>query len=317
MTTTDSKTRNRSKASADTPKKAASAARVEGGTVIRRKAAKRRAKPKKQAAPRQILSAKGADKHVLYQLSVQSPEEDMKFLKRVYKSKRGRDAKHFREDFCGTGLFASHWVKRGKEFTAEGFDICPDTIAWGIEHNFAQIGDAAERMTFHVRDVREKSHRKPDLRAAQNFSYFVFKERSELLEYARSVYEDLAKDGVFVMDIYGGPDAMAEETEERKIDEGFMYVWDQHRYWPATGEYKAYIHFQFKDGTEMRRAFTYDWRLWNLTEVVDVLEEAGFPEVETFWEGTDKDGESGNGIYRKSRRGENCDAWVTYIVGYK
>ena len=51
--------------------------------------------------------------------------------------------------------------------------------------------------------------------------------------------------------------------------------------------------------------------------VRDVLLEAGFDEVETFWEGTAEDGESGNGIYRRSRRGENCEAWVTYLVAYK
>ena len=181
----------------------------------------------------------------------------------------------------------------------------------------ASIGDAAARTTLHVKDVREPSVQKPDIRAAQNFSYFIFKERTELLEYVRTAYEDLAKDGIFVMDIYGGPDSMVEMEEERDIDEGFTYVWDQVAYWPATGEYKAYIHFRFDDGSEMKRAFTYDWRLWSLMEVQDVLREAGFKEVESFWEGTDKDGESGNGIYRKSRRGENCEAWVTYIVGYK
>lgn len=264
-----------------------------------------------------VFTAKTADRHELYQYSVQSPEEDVKFLSRVYKKVRGRTPEHFREDFCGTGFLAAQWIKRGKQYSAEGFDLCPDTVAWGIENNFEPLGKKASRVTLHVKDVREPSIQSPDVRCAQNFSYFVFKERAELLEYARSVLADLADDGVFVMDIYGGPESMEEMLEEREIDEGFTYVWDQDKYVPATGEYRAYIHFQFNDGTEMKKAFVYDWRLWSLPEVKDVLLEAGFASVDTYWEGTDEDGESGNGIYRKSKTGENCMAWVTYLVAYK
>lgn len=281
---------------------------------------KPKSKKKKRKAKKpekEVFTAKTADRHKLYQYAVQSPEEDVKFLSRVYKKKRGRMPLHFREDFCGTALLAANWVKRGKQYTAEGFDICPDTIGWGIENVYAPLGDAAARVELHVKDVRETSSRRPDVRAAQNFSYFVFKERADLLAYARAACEDLDREGVFVMDIYGGPDSMMEMTEEREIEEGFTYVWDQVEYWPATGDYRAHIHFEFEDGTKLRRAFSYDWRLWSLTEVRDVLLEAGFAEVESFWEGTAEDGESGNGIYRRSRRGENCEAWVTYLVAYK
>ena len=305
--------------------------RVDDGAVVveppakaKRKEAnakkKDKKKPKKGSGKKpkkRVFTAKGADRHELYQLSVQSPEEDVKFLSRVYKNVRKKKPLHFREDFCGTALLASHWIRRGKEYTAEGFDIDAPTIAWGMEHNFASLGDAAERCKLHIKDVREKSHVPPDVRCAQNFSYFIFHERSEMLAYLKSVYEDLAPEGAFVMDIYGGPEAMMEMKEQRRIDEGFTYIWDQAEYWPATGAYKAYIHFKFKDGTQIKRAFTYDWRLWYLTEVKDLLHEVGFDHVDTYWEGTDEDGESGNGIYRKSKKGENCDAWVTYLVAYK
>jgi len=284
---------------------------------IRPKAGDKRTKTKKGRKRAPAFTSKTADRQVLYQLAVQSPEEDVKFLSRVYRAKRKNLPRHFREDFCGTALLCATWVKRGKEYTAEGFDICEDTVGWGVVHNFEPLGDSAKRATIHVKDVRDASTKRPDVRAAQNFSYFVFKQREQLLEYFRAAYTDLAKDGIFVLDIYGGPDSMVETREEREIEEGFTYVWDQVAYWPATGDYKAHIHFEFRDGSQMRRAFSYDWRLWTLTEVVDALKEVGFPEVETFWEGTDEDGESGNGVYRKSRRGENCEAWVTYVVAYK
>ncbi|MEX1023484.1 MAG: class I SAM-dependent methyltransferase [Planctomycetota bacterium] len=273
-------------------------------------------KRKKRKAKR-TFTAKTADVHELYQLSVQSPEEDVKFLKRVYKRLRKRDPKHFREDFCGTGLLMTQWIDAVKDGTAEGFDICPDTLGWGVRNNFARLGEAASRATLHVKDVREPSLTPPDVRCAQNFSYFIFKQRAELVGYLKSVHADLADGGVFVMDIYGGPESMEEMLEERDIEEGFTYIWDQHKYWPATGDYKTHIHFHFKDGTKLERAFTYDWRLWTLPELKDALHEAGFENVESFWEGTDEDGESGNGIYRPSKKGENCLAWVTYLVAAK
>ena len=119
------------------------------------------------------------------------------------------------------------------------------------------------------------------------------------------------------MDIYGGPESMEEMEEVRDIEEGFTYVWDQDRYHPATGDYRAFIHFRFKDGTELKRAFSYDWRLWNLLEIKDILLEVGFDKVDSYWEGTDEDGESGNGVFKRSKKGENCEAWVTYLVAVK
>ncbi len=263
------------------------------------------------------LTARTADKQALYQLSVQDPEVEIDFINRVFKNKRGRKPMSLREDFCGTALLSATWVKRGKKYTAEGFDIDPDPVAWGMANNFEPLGEDAQRAVLHLKDVREPSLRPPDVRCAQNFSYFVFKEREELLEYCKSVLADLAADGIFVMDIYGGQESTEEMEEVRKVEEGFTYIWDQVHYWPATGDFKAHIHFRFRDGTQIKRAFTYDWRLWSLPEVKDVLLEAGFSRVETYWEGTDEDGENGNGIYRRSRRGENCLSWVTYVTALK
>jgi len=221
---------------------------------------------------------------------------------------------HLREDFCGTALLCASWVRGRKARSAEGFDISKPTLEWGRQHNFPPLGERADLITLHAADVRSPSVRRPDVRCAQNFSYFVFKQRAELLEYFESARRDLAPGGIFVLDIYGGPEAMEEMEEVRKIDEGFTYVWDQHRYVPATGEYEAHIHFRFPDGTEMLRAFSYDWRLWTLPEVKDALLDAGFKRVDSYWEGTDSDGESGNGVFRRSERGENCASWVTYLI---
>ncbi len=171
--------------------------------------------------------------------------------------------------------------------------------------------------SLHQADVRDPSRKRPDVRCAQNFSYWIFMTRAEMLHYLRGCHEDLASDGILVLDMFGGPEAMQEMEEETEQDEGFSYVWDQDEFWPVTHEASLAIHFRFKDGSEMRNAFTYRWRLWTMPEMTDLLYEAGFTRVDPYWEGTDKDGESGNGVYTKTRRGENDLAWVSYLVALK
>lgn len=278
------------------------------------KSAPRRA-PKRKQSDHAPLTAANADKYQLYQWAVQSPESDIAWLVRLYRRRRGHLPRHLREDFGGTGLLSCTWVKRGKRYTADAYDIDPEPIAWGREHNHAPLSAAAAgRMRFLLEDARAPSERQPDVRVALNFSYFIFKQRAELLTYFRGVREDLGRDGMFVLDIYGGPEAFHETEEERVIHHGFTYIWEQEEYWPATGDYLTHIHFRFEDESELSEAFTYDWRLWGLPEIIDLLRDAGFAKVETYWEGTDATSGGGNGVYRKRRLGENCLAWVTYIV---
>lgn len=282
----------------------------------------RRSKP----APKKVLQKKKytaatADKYELYQLAVQAPENDCEFLVKVYKKLTGKVARHFREDFCGTALLACEWVKQGPLYTAEAFDLDPAPLAWGWACNVLPLGEDADRVVLHERDVREKGNKPADIRVAQNFSYCVFKERATLLGYFQRVRRELAPGGMFAIDLYGGYESTEEMEEERKIDEGFTYVWDQNEYLPGTGQYTCHIHFRFKDGTEMKRAFTYDWRYWSLPEIKDVMVEAGFSSVSSWFEQSDdtKEGE-GNGIYKRDETGRscrNCAGWVAYVVALK
>jgi hypothetical protein len=279
--------------------------------------ANEKSKSSKRKKKQSKYTAKTADKYELYQLSVQSADVDIAFLRRVYKKEHGKPATHFREDFSGTGLLTSEWIKKGKQFTAEAFDNDPEPIEWGKKRHFAALGAAADRATLHLGDVRDPSDKKPDVRCAQNFSYNCFKTRAEMLHYFRCVYEDLSDGGLFALDAYGGSESIEHREDETEIEEGFNYVWDQHWFSPVTHEAKLYIHFRFQDGTEKTRAFSYDWRIWTIPELNDILQEVGFSRVDVYWEGTADDGETGNGIYRKTRFGSNDPAWVTYIVAVK
>ena len=260
---------------------------------------------------RHRYTARTADKHVLYQKAVQSPEPDLALIRRVFRAERGREPRHLREDFCGTALISAEWVRGHRENTAEGFDLDPEPIAWGLAHNCEGLD--AERLVLHLKDVRASGLRPPDVRIAFNFSYWVFHERATLVEYFRAARESLAPDGLFLLDLYGGSDATV-ELEERRRCGGFTYVWDQHRYWPGTGEYTCFIRFEFPDGTSLR-AFRYDWRFWHLGELRDALREAGFSRVDNYFEGAGEKGD-GDGVFRRGLRGENCAAWIAYLAAW-
>src|SRR5262249_44537001 len=144
---------------------------------------KGRGKRKAGAPRKRAFTAAGADRHELYQLAVQSPEEDCAFYARVYRSLRGKEARHLREDFCGTALNSSEGIRRHRRNPAEGFDIDPEPLGWGVEHNFARLGTEARRCTLHLKDVRAPSARRPDVRTATNFSWWILRERKDLLAY--------------------------------------------------------------------------------------------------------------------------------------
>ena len=263
-------------------------------------------------------TAKTADKYALYQRAVQSAEQDIEFLFDTYKSLRNKEPKHFREDFCGTCLLSANWVKQGSDFTTESYDIDPEPLSWGLENNLMPLGASMSRVVQYQEDARNPSRQAPDVRCAQNFSYWVFKTRADMLKYFSGVQADLADDGVFVIDLHGGPESMQELEEETEMDdESFTYVWDQDFINPVSGEARLHIHFRFPDGTEMTDAFIYDWRLWSLPELKDILLDAGFSSADCYWEGTDEDGESGDGVFSLSEEGEACLSYVAYLVAQK
>ncbi len=76
-------------------------------------------------------TSKTFDKHAAYALAVQSPKEDARFLRRVYRELRGKEARILREDFCGTFALCCEWVKANGDSSAFGLDIDPAPIEYG------------------------------------------------------------------------------------------------------------------------------------------------------------------------------------------
>lgn len=267
--------------------------------------------------PRPKYTARNADRHHLYEESVQNADHDAAFVRRLYKRIRGKHAVSMKEDFCGTYAFCCEWVKLSEDNVAYGVDLAGEVLKWGTKHNLSKL-DPSQQKRVHIleRNVLGLVKPKVDIVSAFNFSYFIFKGREGLKEYFKNAYQSLNKDGIFVMDCFGGSECYLIQ-EERRACEGFTYVWEHADYSPITGEILCKIHFEFKDGSRMRNAFVYDWRMWSLIEIRELLSEVGFKDARVYWEGTEADTGEGNGVFRPTLRGEACQTWIAYIAAIK
>lgn len=265
------------------------------------------------------LTARTADRHDLYQRSVQAPETDAAFYARWFKKYTGRELRVLREDFCGTALLACHHVRRHPDNRAIGVDLDGPTLAWGRKHNVAPLLDDEQqrRLTLLQKNVLDVQSPKADTILALNFSYSVFKTRAALGAYIRNCYRSLAPGGVLFVDAWGGPDVLQQQTDRTRQRGGFTYLWEQRRYDPISHEITCAIHFEFQDGSKLKNAFLYDWRLWTLAELRELFVEAGFHDVHVLWEGTDHKTGGGNGIFRRKERGDMDEAWISIVVGRK
>ena len=263
-----------------------------------------------------VTMAEKFDVHDLYEQSVQAVDVEAEFLRETYRALRGRDAVSFREDFCGTASLACEWVRTGAQRHAVGVDIDADVLDWGRRNRVARLPEAARaRLKLLNDDVRTVGTPAVDIVGAFNFSYFCFKTREEMRAYFARVRQALNPDGVFFLDAFGGPDASDIAKETTKID-GFTYIWEQAEFEPVTSRILCHIHFKFPDGSKIKRAFTYDWRLWTLPELRELLAEAGFSKSRVYWEGDDGDGH-GNGVFTEHETGTPDLAWIAYIAAEK
>jgi SAM-dependent methyltransferase len=272
---------------------------------------KKKRKRRKKAKGRSL--ADRADRHVCYQKSVQSPEADLEFFSKRFRERRGREPQSLREDFCGTAFLSSVWINGDSDRTALCVDIDSETLEWGRQHNFS--GPLVTRASFRCDDVRNIRSPAVDVACAMNFSFCVFKERPDLLRYFETVQQGLTDDGVFFCELYGGTEAIVEIEETRAVED-FTFIWNQAEFNPITNETLCHIHFEFKDGSRLDKAFTYDWRLWSIPEVKELLEAAGFASVDVYWEAVDEDGD-GTGEHRLTTREENQEGWLVLIVATK
>jgi len=265
------------------------------------------------------------DRFALYESAVQGVEYDLDFFERVWRTTRGGRFRDLREDFCGTAQLACTWAARRPENRAWALDLDPGVLAWSRRERLARLGEAASRVTLLERDVRAVTRPAVQVVVALNYSFWTFHERAELRRYFRAVRRSLRGDGLFFLSMFGGTAAMDRLVETHRVASwpgpdgaplpSFTYVWEQVEFNPVDHRLLCHIHFRFRDGGEMRRAFTYDWRLWTVPEVREVLVEAGFRSSEFYVEGWDFERNRPDEVLRRRGRFENQLGWLGVVVG--
>ena len=260
-----------------------------------------------------------ADKFYCYQESVQEPEHEVEIFDLIYREAYGKKPLTLREDFCGTFAVCCEWVKSDKDRRAVGIDLCPETLGWGIENNLNKLDPSAkEKVEVLEKDVRSETTPKVEILAAQNFSFWIFKTREEVVDYFRIAYGNLQDKGIMIMDMMGGKESYATDvTDKRTIvkgKDGFKYRWEQAYFNPVTSDCSFYIHFKFGDGSRMKKAFEYHWRFWTIPEVREMLAEAGFKKSLVYWDVAPEDEEE---KWSAVDEADNDDSWLCYVVGIK
>ncbi len=275
-------------------------------------------------------------KYALYEESVQEPEVHTDMLALMHADLTGHRAHILREDFAGTHLLSSWWVKRDPGNRAICLDLDPETLAYGNLRDRNQLTPAQrKRLDIRIHNVLSVTTPKADMAIACNFSFFIFKKRETLLRYFDCVRRSLKPGGTFVLELSGGPGMIEEARETRTIKadtynagkklvtlpKRFVYTWHQKTYNPITHEGRYAIHFKLPNGKKLVDAFTYDWRVWTIMELRDALTEAGFKSTHCYWDGDHsrrkKEVPLGQSDYARTEFGENYFSWIAQVAAVR
>ena len=119
---------------------------------------------------------------------------------------------------------------------------------------------------------------------------------------------------MYIIDVFGGSQC-ADEVLDRTKHKGYTYYWDQKNFDPNSGYADFAIHFRI--GNKLYKdVFTYDWRVWTIPELREIMKEVGFKDSVIYWEGTARNG-TGNGKFTRVTEGEACLSWISYIARIK
>ncbi|XP_057534109.1 uncharacterized protein LOC130812602 [Amaranthus tricolor] len=81
-------------------------------------------------------------KFSLYQQSVQSPKGDISYLQKFFLMYvGGRAPLHLQEDFCGTALLSTEWLRTDPRRTALGIDLDLEALIWCMKYNVNRVGN--------------------------------------------------------------------------------------------------------------------------------------------------------------------------------
>ncbi len=243
------------------------------------------------------------DRHDLYEACVQNPALCAAFLRSLHT----RNPRRLLEDFCAGAALARQWLIDDPLATAVARDI--DATMLERAGRLAAPGDVerthganeapganeasgarAARLTLVRADLTQPCPLDPSIARADvvfvgNFSIGEFHTRAALVRYLRDARVNLEPGGVFVCDTYGGSAAYRVGGVTRTHpgptpSERYHCTWEQREIDPLTRRVRNVLHFRVeREGEivgEFPEAFTYDWRLWTVTELTDAMTEVGF-----------------------------------------
>ncbi|KAI7731423.1 hypothetical protein M8C21_007793, partial [Ambrosia artemisiifolia] len=169
-----------------------------------------------------------------------SPKGDISYLQKFFLTYvGGRAPLHLQEDFCGTALLSTEWLRSDSRRTSIGLDLDVEALDYCMENNVNKIGaDLSSRIFLYHGNVLQPQEAKlvksnlqnimhnvtleenendsepitnpealppRDIVCAFNYSCCCLHSRHELVSYFKNALQALSKKGgIFVMDLYGG-----------------------------------------------------------------------------------------------------------------
>lgn len=258
----------------------------------------------------------------LYQQAVQHPLAEAFFLCNVYEQYNDcQQPVTLREDFCGSAAISLGWIMADPNRKAIAIDNDPPTIDFAQQQINDQLGHAAKAISLICDDVQKVTMPKADIIASMNFSTLIYHDRSSLFAYFKQSLANLNEGGIFVMDLFGGPGAMQASMQSRPMSDehgqSFTYQWEQKSFDCMTHRIDCRIHFTLADGTQRQDAFVYDWRLWSIPEILELLNKAGYSNCQVWCDTFDADHKQSDGQYVPIDELASREDWVVYITGQR
>ncbi|TPX30743.1 hypothetical protein SmJEL517_g05761 [Synchytrium microbalum] len=200
------------------------------------------------------------NKHELYAQSVQAVDTEVVNLIAMRRqiSSSLQTALSLREDFCGTAVLCHAWCSSFISRVAYGIDNDPAVISYARTHTL-NGDDASSRVQLTLGSVTTPRHEfktripRVDIIAGLNYGICYFYTRKELL-----LYLTRCRDG---------------------LRNGGAYIFEQSPINPMTNLVAMKLHFSFSDGSQLRNAFGYDFRIWTIPEVREAMNDAGFRNI--------------------------------------
>lgn len=252
-----------------------------------------------------------ANKHELYQNSVQNVKKEVEFFRKIYRLIYNKAPHTFREDFCGTGLLANEWVKNSVENTGVGIDIDQEALDYGINNH--TDSDRVKLLNHNVLTEYDSSQ-KFDIICSLNYSHFLLTKRSEIKKYFENVFKNISK-GVFIIDLFGG----AHIYEDHSYDKGDNYRFTGKAINILNNQTECALNFKIKKN-KYKPMFKYVFRVYSIIELRELLEEVGFKKFKIYLKEINDDEDDAYSEYEEVDINEEyypeSDRYNGYIISY-